>query len=118
MNTKEVAHRLVALCRQYAYETAQQELYADDAVSIEPEGSPTPNVKGREAIIAKGRAFLATIEIHGGSVSEPAVADPFFSVAMILDVTKGGTHFQIEEICVYEVKAGKIVREQFFYGLD
>lgn len=118
MNTAEVAQRLVELCRQYAYETAQQELYAEEAVSLEPEGSPTPNVKGREAIIAKGRAFLATIEIHGGTVSDPVVADPFFSIAMILDVTKGGMRFTIEEVCVYEVKAGKIVREQFFYGLE
>lgn len=119
MNTPEIARRLVELCRQGAYETAQTELYATDAVSLEPEGSPTPNVKGRDAIMAKGKAFVASVEIHGGTVSEPVVAEAFFSLSMTLDITPraGGTRFLMEEICLYEVKAGKIVREQFFYSL-
>ena len=118
-STTEIAHRLVALCRQGAYETAQNELYAADAVSMEPEGSPTPNVRGRDAIIAKGKAFVASMEIHGGTVSEPIVADSFFTLSMSLDLTPrgGGPRFLMEEICVYEVRDGKIVREQFFYSL-
>jgi hypothetical protein len=40
MTTTEIAERLVALCRENKYEQAQTELYSDDAVSIEPEGSP------------------------------------------------------------------------------
>jgi hypothetical protein len=36
MNTKQIAERLVALCRKGEWETAQKELFADDAVSIEP----------------------------------------------------------------------------------
>ena len=99
-STTEIAHRLVALCRQGAYETAQSELYAADAVSMEPEGSPTPNVRGRDAIIAKGKAFVASMEIHGGTVSEPIVADSFFTLSMSLDLTPrgGGPRFLMEEI--------------------
>ncbi len=120
MTPTEVAHRLVELCRQGAYETAQLELYADDAVSLEPEGAPTPNVNGRDAIIAKGKHFVASMEIHGGSVSDAVVAGPFFSLAMKLDLSPkgGGERFTMEEICVYEVRDGKIVREQFFYPLE
>lgn len=119
MTPTEVAQRLVVLCRQGAYETAQLELYAADAVSIEPEGSPTPNVKGREAIIAKGKGFVESMEIHGGTVSEPVVAEAFFTIAMTLDLTPkaGGPRFTMEEICLYEMRDGKIVREQFFYSL-
>ena len=119
MTTNEVAQRLVGLCRQGAYETAQLELYAADAVSIEPEGSPTPKVKGRDAIVAKGKAFVASMEIHGGTVSDAVVAGTFFSLSMTLDLTPraGGPRFLMEEICLYEVRDGKIVREQFFYSM-
>ena len=37
MNTEQVAKRLVELCREGKYEQAQQELYGEDAASIEME---------------------------------------------------------------------------------
>jgi hypothetical protein len=119
MTPTEVALRLVELCRQGAYHTAQSELYAADAVSIEPEGSPSRTVTGLDAIAAKGREFAESMDVHGGTVSDPLVAGPFFSVAMTLDATPrgGGPRIQMEEICLYEVRDGKIVREQFFYPL-
>jgi hypothetical protein len=40
MSTQQIAERLVELCRIPDYETAQKELFADDAVSIEPYASP------------------------------------------------------------------------------
>ena len=40
MNVDAIAARLVMLCREGQFEQAQRELYADDAVSIEPEGVP------------------------------------------------------------------------------
>ena len=36
MTIKEIADRLVQLCRKGDFETAQAELFADDAASIEP----------------------------------------------------------------------------------
>ncbi len=117
MNIEQVAQRLVELCRQGQYETAQRELYADDATSTEPAGAPTPPVKGLAAIIEKGRQFQAMIEqMHGGSVSDPLIAGDFFCVAMVIDATmKGMGRIKMEEICVYEVRNGKVVSEQFFY---
>jgi ketosteroid isomerase-like protein len=52
-------------------------------------------------------------------VSEAVVAGQFFSLVMVLDITPkaGGPSFTMEEICLYEVRDGKIVREQFFYPL-
>lgn len=117
MNTPEIAQRLVALCRQGAYETAQRELYADHVVSLEPAGTPGHRAEGLAAIIAKGKMFYDTFEVHGGSVSEPVVAGNFFSCALTADVTPraGGPRFTMAEIAVYEVRDGKIVLEQFFY---
>ncbi len=120
MNTEAIAKRLVALCREFKYEEAQKELYADDAVSIEPEGLPPGalgNVKGLKAIIEKGHQFNAMVEtFHGGTVSDPVVAGNWFALNMVLDVTfKGRPRTKMEEICVYQVRNGKIVKEQFFY---
>ena len=118
MTIQEIATRLVELCRQGQYETAQRELYADNAVSIEPEGSPgLTNKDSLAGIIEKGAGFRAMIEeIHGGSVSDPVIAADHFSIALTLDVTlKGMGRVNMDEIAVYRVKDGKVVKEQFFY---
>jgi ketosteroid isomerase-like protein len=122
MNTEAVAKRLVELCREGKYEEAQRELYADDAVSIEPDGLPPGalgNAQGLAAIYEKGRQFNAMVEaVHGGSVSDPVIADNWFSIALALDVTmKGRGRMNMSEICVYRVRDGKIVHEQFFYDV-
>jgi limonene-1,2-epoxide hydrolase len=123
MNTEAIAKRLVALCREGKYEEAQRELYANDAVSIEPEGLPPGalgNVKGLEAIYEKGRQFMAGVEaVHGTEVSDPVLANNWFSISLRLDVTmKGRGRVDMREICVYRVKDGKVVLEQFFYDVD
>lgn len=117
MTTAEIAHRLVALCREQKWEAAQRELYADDAVSIEPEETPmTPKVTtGIEGILAKGRAFVAMVDtMHALTISEPLIAGQSFACTMALDVTfKGQPRMQMAELCVYDVKESKIVSEQF-----
>ena len=117
MNTDQVARRLVELCRQGQYEAAQKELYADGATSTEPAGASMPPAHGLAAIVKKGHDFMAMIEtMHGGSVSEPLVAGNFFAAQMMLDVTmKGMGRMEMNELCLYEVRDGKIVSEQFFY---
>ncbi len=122
MNTEAVAKRLVELCREGKYVEAQQELYAADAVSIEPEGLPPGalgNAKGLPAILEKGRQFSAMIEaMHDTHVSDPVVAGNWFSISMTLDVTmKGRGRVNMTEICVYQVRDGKIVHEQFFFSM-
>ena len=117
MTTKEIAERLVAYCRKAQWAAAQTELYAEEAVSIEPEASPAfaKETRGRAAIIEKGHTFDAMVEtMHGITVSEPVVAPGSFACTMSLDVTmKGQGRMQMSELCVYAVKDGKIVSEQF-----
>ncbi len=117
--TTEIAQRLVELCRKMSFAQALDELYADDAVSLEPEGSPWAAARGLAALHEKGRQFEATLAaMHGVTVSDPIVAGNHFSCAMTFDMTqKGAARTQFSEICVFRVRDGKIVHEQFFYDL-
>jgi len=118
MTTQEVANKLVAYMRQGKIAEAQAELYGDDIICIEPEGPMAPHfTKGKKAVAEKGKQFASMIEErHGGSCSDPVVGGHHFSIAMSIDATMKGMGRQLlDEVCVYEVKDGKIVNEQFFY---
>lgn len=99
MTIDQVAKRLVELCRQGLFNEALEQLYAEDALSLEPEGAPLPPARGLTAIREKGRQFEAGLEtVHSMTL-------------------KGRGRMNLAEICVYRVRAGKIVLEQFFYDL-
>ncbi|MGZ5220964.1 MAG: SnoaL-like domain-containing protein [Chitinophagaceae bacterium] len=116
--TAEVAARFNELAKEGKYDKIQDELYADNAVSVEPPASQgLQSVQGLAAIKEKGRQFNEMVaEMHGGYSTEPVIAGNHFSVAMGMDVTmKGQGRNKMDEIAIYEVKDGKIVKEQFFY---
>jgi hypothetical protein len=118
MTTKDVAKRFNELAQSGQWDKIQAELFADSAVSIEPDHSPgLKTVQGLAAILQKGKEFNEAVEeMHGGYAGEPIVAGNHFSLAMGMDVTmKGMGRMNMEEIAVYQVKDGKIVKEQFFY---
>lgn len=117
MSTQEVASKLVAYCRQGQHEQAMSELYSKDIVSIEPDGTPVKEIRGIEGVIQKSKQFGEMVEtMHGMEVSDPCVADNFFSCSMKMDVTyKGAPRMVMEEICLYKVDDGKIIQEEFFY---
>lgn len=119
MTTQEVANRLVELCRKGQFNEAQDELYSDDAVSAEPAGTPWGTVTGKEAMKAKGEKWGAMMEeMHAMTVSDPIIADDHFAVSMFMDITmKGEGRSASSELCVYTVKDGKVVREEFFYNM-
>jgi ketosteroid isomerase-like protein len=118
MTTQEIANKLVDLCKKGEWETAQRELYADDVVSIEPYATEDfqKETKGLQAIIEKGRKFDSMVqEVHSLEVSEPLVATDSIAFKMTMDITmKGKGRMAMPELCVYEVKDGKIVSERFF----
>jgi ketosteroid isomerase-like protein len=118
MKTEEIARRLVELCRQEKWEAAQKELYAPNAVSIEPRETPgfAKETKGLPALLEKGKKFSAMVEkSHSVKVSDPVVAGNAFACTLDMDLTmKGQGRMQMAEVCVYEVKDGKIVSERFF----
>lgn len=120
MTTQEVANRFNELAQTGQWAAVQQELYAENVVCIEPPHAAAmgmTSVEGLDAIKQKGAAFNQMIEeMHGGYTTAPVVGGNFFSVAMGMDCTmKGAGRVKMDEIAVYEVKDGKIVKEQFFF---
>ena len=118
MTTNEIAKHLVELCRKGDFETAQKDLFSDAAVSIEPHATPDfdKETKGLDAIIEKGKKFGAMVdETHNITISDLLVASNSFACIMTMDITmKGQGRMAMKELCVYEVKDGKIVSEHFF----
>ncbi len=119
MTTQEVADKFDQLANSNQWEKIHDELYSDDAESIEPPNATSglQTVKGKAALKQKSIDFNNSIEeMYGGYCSKPVVGGNFFSVAMGMDAKfKGMDRIKFDEICVYEIKDGKIVKEQFFY---
>jgi len=118
MTTQQIANRLIELCRKGDWATAQNELFAKDAVSIEQYESPgfSKETKGIDAIRKKGEVWEGMVqEMHGMKVSEPLIAENSFAVVMDMEMTmRERRRKKMSELCVYETKDGKIISERFF----
>ena len=118
MSSSEIAKNLKKHCDKGDFEGAQKQLFAKDAVSIEPMASMgfERETHGLDAILKKGEKWNAMVsEVHGIKVSDPMVAGDSFAIAFNMDVTtKDGKRNKMNELGVYHVKDGKIVSEQFF----
>jgi ketosteroid isomerase-like protein len=119
MTTQQVANRLVELCRQGRIMETQQELYADDVTSTETGNTSVKEAKGMQAIVEKSKMFQSMVEeFHGSEISDPVIADDHFAISWMMDVTmKDKGRMKMQEICVYKVKDGKVVSEQFFFSM-
>jgi len=117
MTTNQIAARLRELCEKGEFETAQTELFAADALSIEPFAGNgfERETRGLPAIRAKAERWNSMVETyHGTRISEPIVAAHSFALTMDVDVTmKGGARNQLSEICLYKIRDGKIISEEF-----
>ncbi len=118
MKTEEIAHHLVAICRKGDFEAAQKQLFAEDAISVEPHSSAAfqKETKGLAAIQEKAKKWNEMVkEVHHMEVSDAVIAENSFACSMRLHVTmKEGGDMDVKELCVYKVKDGKIVSEEFF----
>ena len=115
MTPTEIANKLVAYCRKGEFQECYKELYSPEIISVENDGS---SVKGFEEMAEKGKQWNAGIkEFHSSETGDPIVSGNYFSLPMKMSITYQGADAPVnfEEICVYQVKDGKVVREQFFY---
>ncbi|MES1226502.1 MAG: SnoaL-like domain-containing protein, partial [Bacteroidota bacterium] len=118
MTTKEIAARLVDMCRNGKTEEAKEELFAKDIISIEPyEGILPKETKGMDAIRKKAELFVSMVDdFYENTISDPVIAGDYFSIAWDSDLKmKGEPRKKNTELCVYKTKDGKIISEQFFY---
>jgi hypothetical protein len=120
-STTAIAQELVTLCRAGRNLEAINKLYSPKIVSVEPvsmENMPA-EMTGIDAIRAKNEQWFANNEVHSSEATGPFVGEGQFAVKYSFDVTSKptGQRFQMEEMALYTVKDGKIVREQFFYNV-
>jgi hypothetical protein len=118
MTTQEVADKLVEMCRAGKVEEVKVDLFTEDTTSIEPrEGALPLETKGLLAIQQKANLFISMVdEFYSNTISDPIVAGNYFSLAWVTDLKmKGRERETMSELCVYEVREGKILSERFFY---
>jgi len=118
--TTAVAEELVSYCRTGRNIDAINNLYSPDIVSIESMGNETMprEMHGIDAILGKNKWWSENNTVHSAIVEGPFVTEgDKFAVYYNFDVTskQTGQRNQMEEMALYTVKDGKVVREQFFY---
>lgn len=119
MNAFEVGKKLVELCNQGKNEEAMQTLYSPDIVSVEAaevQGMPR-EARGMAALEQKSAAWVADHVIHSQVVEGPYPHGNRFIVRFKYDLTNkpSNRRIQMDEMGLFTVENGKIVREEFFY---
>ncbi len=121
MSTLDIANTLADLCRQGKNLEAINTLYAEDIVSVEASMPPGMDreSRGLDAIRAKSAWWVANHDVHSATVTGPWPHDDRFIVGFQYDITHkpSGKRIQMDEVGLFEVKNGKIVREEYFYGM-
>jgi ketosteroid isomerase-like protein len=119
MTTEELMTKLIAYVHEGKNVQAEEELYADDVLSVEQDGR---SAQGKEAVIAKTKGAAAYVEEFYSVKIDPAFvgAESFLLVYKMDIKPKGGERIQMTEYGFYKVKDGLVLEEYFFakpYGM-
>lgn len=124
MDTKQVGEKLVSLCSKGKNMEAIDTLYDKNVVSVEPMGGPDmpAEQKGIDKVKGKNQWWASANEVHSVKVEGPFPNNDRFAVKFQWDVTakegpNKGKRNKMDEVGVYTVKNGKIVREEFYYSM-
>jgi ketosteroid isomerase-like protein len=114
MTTREIADRLVALCRTGKYREAIIELYAPGTTQSE-NGQAIPG--GRDALVAACKGWEESRTVHGTEILGVHVGPDSVVVEMRHDVTPHATkeRHQWSEAAVYRVRDGRVTDVRFYY---
>ncbi|HVY31108.1 MAG TPA: nuclear transport factor 2 family protein [Polyangiaceae bacterium] len=119
MSINEIANRYVALCKEGQFHKCLDELFSKDAVSVEAFAPPgqDPVATGLAALKGKSEWWNNNHEVHKAEVAGPYPNGNRFAVRFSFDVTNkpSGKRMQMDEVGLFTVENGKIVREEFFY---
>lgn len=113
----EVGRALVEMFNKGKFDEIEAKFWAPGIVSCEGEGAALEWV-GRKAVKRKGDEWHKENRVHGASAEGPYVGATGFAVKFRMDVEHlpSGSRGMFEEVGVYTVRGGKIVREEFMYG--
>ena len=122
MSAREIGQQLVELCRQGKNIECINTLYADDVESVEAAKPPAGEriTKGIEAVRGKNEWWAENHEIHRADVFGPYPhGQDRFAVRFDYDVTAKptGQRHEMDEVGVFTVENGKIIKEEFFYAM-
>lgn len=120
MTSQDIAKKYFALVEKDDHEGAL-ELFAPDAISVEAGGPPGMDraSKGLDAIRAKSKWWRENHEVHKAEVFGPYPHDNRFAVRFLYDITQkqSGKRITMDEVGLFTIENGKIVREEFFYSM-
>jgi hypothetical protein len=121
MTAQEIGNELVALCRQGKNMEAIERLYSPAIESVEALDHPQIGhvQTGLDAVKGKNRWWADHHQIHKAEAGGPFVNGDRFIVHFTYDVTpkQTGRRMTMTEAGLYQVKDGKIAREEFFYTM-
>jgi hypothetical protein len=121
MTTLEVGKKLVGLVREGKSTEAIQTLYDPNIKSVEALAPPggQKEINGLQACLAKSKQWQEAHEVHSAKAEGPFPHDERFAVFFSFDVTPRATgkRMTMDEVALYTVRNGKIVAEEFFYGM-
>ncbi|WP_413294489.1 SnoaL-like domain-containing protein [Bdellovibrio sp. HCB185ZH] len=120
-DTLAVGKKLVEFCKSNKVVDAINELYGKDIESREAFETPDMPAESRgiENALKKNKQWEETMEVHSSQIDGPYPLGDRFAVHFKYDATDKRTQkkWAMEEVGVYTVKDGKIVKEEFFYTM-
>lgn len=111
----EIGADLVKMFNQGQCEQIEAKWWSPAIESVEGMGMAW---RGRSAVEAKNAEWMANNTINGASAEGPFIGASGFAVKFRMDIQdkSTGKRTLMDEVGVYTVKNGKIIREEFMYG--
>ena len=115
----EIGKKYVAFVKEHRNDECLTQLFSKDAVSVEAAVPPGGNreAKGLDAIRGKGKWWMENHTVHKAEVFGPYPHGDRFAVRFVYDITRkaSGERIAMDEVGLFTIADGKIVREEFFY---
>ena len=113
----QIGADLVALFNRAKFREIEDKWWSPNIESIEGAGV-NQGWRGRAAVDGKNQWWASTNTIRGASAEGPYVGSTGFAVKFRMDVEEKPSlkRWTMEEIGVYTVQNGKIIREEFMYS--
>lgn len=115
MTTESVARELIQMLKSERNIEAIRMLYDDKIDTVEAD--PTRSRKGKQTVLKSMQDFADSHDFKYTKIEGPIISGGSFALRLAFDAKNRSTgdSFSVDEIAVYTVLEGRIVREQFYY---